>query len=160
MLIMYNDELDMALESAYEDGYYQALADMGYEFDDEDEASEDVDIFSEDYFDEAMEGNPENKAKKNEALVRQNRIDRGARLDGPTSSGDRKLARQMNPYKTLRKDIYGKSKHEPGNRETYDRGTHYLNNDPDRDAFQGSPSARYRAYDKIKHNPRVRDLKS
>ena len=54
---MHNDELDMALESAYKDGYYQALADMGYVFDDEDEASEDVDIFSEDFFDEAMEGN-------------------------------------------------------------------------------------------------------
>ena len=56
---MYNDELDMALESAYEDGYYQALADMGYEFDDaDDEATEDVelDIFDEDYFDESMEG--------------------------------------------------------------------------------------------------------
>jgi hypothetical protein len=37
-----------AIESAYEDGYYQALADMGYEFDDE--ASEDVDIFDEDCF--------------------------------------------------------------------------------------------------------------
>jgi hypothetical protein len=59
---MYNDELDYALESAYEDGYYQALADMGYEFDDE--ASEDVDIFDEDCFDDAMEGNPDNKLKR------------------------------------------------------------------------------------------------
>jgi hypothetical protein len=50
---MYNDELDYALESAYEDGYYQALADMGYEFDD---AEEDVDIFDEDCFDDAVEG--------------------------------------------------------------------------------------------------------
>ena len=50
---MYNDELDMILESAYEDGYYQALADMGYEFDD---AEEDVDIFDEDCFDDAVEG--------------------------------------------------------------------------------------------------------
>jgi hypothetical protein len=60
---MYNDELDYALESAYEDGYYQALADMGYEFDD-DEAIEDVDIFDEDCFDDAMEGNPDNKLKR------------------------------------------------------------------------------------------------
>jgi hypothetical protein len=45
---MYNDELDMILKDTYEDGYYQALADMGYEFDDE--ASEDVDIFDEDCF--------------------------------------------------------------------------------------------------------------
>ena len=50
---MYNDELDMILEDAYEDGYYQALADMGYEFDD---AEEDVDIFDEDCFDDAAEG--------------------------------------------------------------------------------------------------------
>jgi hypothetical protein len=49
-----------AIESAYEDGYYQALADMGYD----DIADEDVDIFDEDCFDDAMEGNLENKAKK------------------------------------------------------------------------------------------------
>jgi hypothetical protein len=58
---MYNDELDYALESAYEDGYYQALADMGYEFDD---VEEDVDIFDEDCFDDAMEGNAANKEAK------------------------------------------------------------------------------------------------
>ena len=56
---MHNAELDYTLESAYEDGYYQALADMGYEFDDEssyDDAEEDVDIFDENYFDDASEG--------------------------------------------------------------------------------------------------------
>ena len=72
---MYNDELDMILESAYEDGYYQALADMGYEFDDE--AIEDVDIFDEDCFDDAMEGRAvykdgepvNNKARKRDAMT-------------------------------------------------------------------------------------------
>ena len=51
---MYNDELNMTLESAYNEGYYQALADMGYEFDG-DEASEDVNIFDENYFTVAAE---------------------------------------------------------------------------------------------------------
>ena len=54
----YDDDMNMVLESVYEDGYYQALADMGYVVDN-DEASEDVDIFNEGYFDmddEAMEG--------------------------------------------------------------------------------------------------------
>ena len=72
---MYNDELNMALESAYEDGYYQALADMGYEFDDI--ADEDVDIFDEDCFDDAMEGRAiykdgepvNNKARKRDAMT-------------------------------------------------------------------------------------------
>jgi hypothetical protein len=59
---MYNDELDMILEDAYEDGYYQALADMDYEFDDE--ASEDVDIFDEDCFDDASEGAARDYRKK------------------------------------------------------------------------------------------------
>lgn len=67
---MYNDELDYALESAYEDGYRQALADMGYEFDD---AEEDVDMFDADYFNEAMEGNPVNKAKKNAYMLQTSR---------------------------------------------------------------------------------------
>ena len=42
---MYNDEIDAILESAYNEGYYQALADMGYELDDE--AMEDSDSVNE-----------------------------------------------------------------------------------------------------------------
>ena len=64
MFIMYDEELDMALEDAYDDGYVQALMDMGV--DPDDIAEEDADIFDENYFDEAMEGNPENKAKRRE----------------------------------------------------------------------------------------------
>ena len=60
---MYDEELDMALEDAYDDGYVQALIDMGV--DPGEIAEEDVDMFDDNYFDEAMEGNPENKAKKN-----------------------------------------------------------------------------------------------
>ena len=83
---MYNDGLDVILESVYEDGYYQALVDMGYEFDDE--ASEDVDIFDEGYFemdDEAMEGNPENKRKKNVYLET---IGQGNRSNGRNKISD------------------------------------------------------------------------
>lgn len=60
---MYDEELNMALEDAYDDGYVQALIDMG--IDPEDIAEEDVDIFDDNYFDEAMEGNKFNKAMKN-----------------------------------------------------------------------------------------------
>jgi hypothetical protein len=85
---MYNDELDMILESAYEDGYYQALADMGYEFD-EDEASEDVDIFDEDCFDEAVETGEAkrwNKAMKRAYVMQKAGIDsREVDLDKPLS---------------------------------------------------------------------------
>ena len=49
---MYNEELDMALESAYDDGYVQALLDMGV--DPNEIAEEDVDMY--DDYDEAMEG--------------------------------------------------------------------------------------------------------
>lgn len=56
------DELDMALEDAFDEGYYQALIDMG--IDPEDIAEEDVDIFDDDYFDGAMEGNPDNRKAK------------------------------------------------------------------------------------------------
>ena len=62
MLFIYDKELDMALESAYDDGYVQALMDMGINPDDI--VEEDVDMFDDNYFDEAMEGNPENKAKR------------------------------------------------------------------------------------------------
>lgn len=51
---MYDEELDMALEDAYDDGYVQALLDMDADIDDI--AEEDVDIFDDNYFDEAMEG--------------------------------------------------------------------------------------------------------
>jgi hypothetical protein len=44
-----------AIESAYDEGYHQALADMGYDLNDE--ASEDVDIFDENCFNDAMESN-------------------------------------------------------------------------------------------------------
>lgn len=56
------DELDMALEDAYDDGYVQALLDMGV--DPEDIAEEDVDMFDDNYFDDAMEGNPVNKIRR------------------------------------------------------------------------------------------------
>jgi hypothetical protein len=65
---MYDEELDMALEDAYDDGYIQALIDMGV--DPDDIAEEDVDMFDDNYFDEAMEGNPENKAKRREWEVK------------------------------------------------------------------------------------------
>lgn len=61
---MYDEELDMALEDAYDDGYYQALADMGYELDAEVMEDTELDMFDDDYFEEAVEGNPINKAKK------------------------------------------------------------------------------------------------
>ena len=56
---MYDKELDMALESAYDDGYVQALMDMGV--DPDEIVEEDVDMFDDNYFDEAMEGNKANK---------------------------------------------------------------------------------------------------
>ena len=56
------DDFDYALEDAYDDGYYQALIDMG--IDPEDIAEEDVDMFDADYFDDAMEGNPDNKIRR------------------------------------------------------------------------------------------------
>ena len=49
---MYNDELNEALESTYDDGYVQALIDMG--IDPDEIAAEDVDM--NDDYDEAMEG--------------------------------------------------------------------------------------------------------
>ena len=49
---MYNDELNEALESTYDDGYVQALIDMGV--DPDEIAEEDVDM--NDDYDEAMEG--------------------------------------------------------------------------------------------------------
>lgn len=58
----FNEVMSKAKEDAFDDGYYQALIDFGYDLDDD--AMEDVDIFDEDYFDEAMEGNPENKKKR------------------------------------------------------------------------------------------------
>ena len=69
---IYDEELGMALEDAYNDGYAQALLDM--DADPDDIAEENVDMFD-DYYDEAMEnraiydtdGNPvNNKAKRRE----------------------------------------------------------------------------------------------
>ena len=59
---MYDEELDMALEDAYGDGYVQALLDMDADIDDI--AEEDVDIFDDNYFDEAMEGPAREYRKK------------------------------------------------------------------------------------------------
>lgn len=50
------DDFDYALEDAFDEGYYQALIDMGIDPDDiTDIAEEDVDMFDDDYF-EGVEG--------------------------------------------------------------------------------------------------------
>ena len=76
---MYDEELDMALESAYDDGYTQALIDMGV--DPNEIAEEDVDMFDDNYFDDAMEGNAANKAAKNAYMMSHGSISDGDRRD-------------------------------------------------------------------------------
>ena len=53
-----------AIESAYEDGYYQALTDMGYEFDDEDMAEENTFLGENPYANLARIRKDENAAKR------------------------------------------------------------------------------------------------
>lgn len=89
---------DEVLESAYEEGYYRALADMGYEYDEYDDydmydAYEDVDMYDDDYFDDAMEGNPENKSAKNEYI----RTHGGRNLNRPMAA-DPKMERRRGGY--------------------------------------------------------------
>ena len=90
---MYDDELDMTLESAYDDGYVQALLDMDADIDDI--AEEDVDMFDDNYFDEAMEGpaaayrKKMNAGKTKEEIQEMRNRNRGsADLDPRYSDGD------------------------------------------------------------------------
>ena len=98
---MYDEELDMTLEDAYDDGYVQALLDMGVNPDDI--AEEDVDIFDDNYFDEAMEGPAREYRKKMNA---------GKTPEQLHKERERKFTDTVDPnYSTGIHDDYGGKRH-------------------------------------------------
>ena len=122
---MYDEELDMALEDAYDDGYVQALMDMGV--DPDNIAEEDVDMFDDNYFDEAMEGPArEYRHRMNEGKSQEDI--RAARYRTRTPDDNEFL-----PYSGSHAKIYGGNPYKKGTKNhelstTYNPGQGFKHN--------------------------------